>query len=933
MAHELLFPRASCPPLTSTFSFADTPETIEISIDPVAPAGLNLLWCDTAAANGLQCLEWSYGSHIRPTRVEISSSLITRSENAFNTDESRLSLRKHFYQTHRRAVSGTAADRALRFQRFDPSLTFGRYLGFLDLRKVGSEVPLALGILAIPDEFATDPAVRMIATTCGPLFGGPAFAASVYSMHDPNTGGAVCAQACLIMILGILADRGAVMVGSHCLTYLGWRGRLDLVSRQPDAECVAAQSGPVRPFGSFAIEGLSAKMCADILSDLSFRVSARHVERKNDVLSDRLTTAELTAYLSAGFPVMFAVSANAWNERKDGLDSDTSLPDEGHAVLAVGYRQQGPWSDQVSFVVHDPGARPFVQTSRNHLFDASRKLDSGVLTYLPVGDSALALHLDSCSDYLRDPPSDSTLAAYNLVEIFSDCLTKGCLVRVGLIAPTACRSFFKGPGESSVLLNVLLPALAKLRGERYWCYAAYDPNTGNLTSLLKYVWLFDADRSAIGDGRLVDRNIDMVLKIEGLNVRVLYDRPSNFGGWEAEDGDRYDWPKSNIPRSVIERRTQPLPALLPSVMTSCSVRPLAEFIADVHRATGTRAFELFLLRHEDLRGVVEAGNRIGLNLNSSEGVTHPNPITRLLAANDSWRALAEWAFCEFAEVNRSVTGDKLFPVAFATHLPGITSLYPDRRLKAILALTNSVRMAIELSRRGVRPPHPVIEMVCGSILDPCNCKSCNASSYGYSRSFVSRRADKELLLMQSLREVVREVKVTHGNDPFTLALEVEPGQAYLLNGASTYEHLAQQVNPTEWLPLHSIMQQIEADPVLSSIVGLNMDIAHAITTGISANMFRRYSKRLAHGHISDLPRMHSKDQPLGSFNPVLTPDSVFRPYLQLLAERMTAPLDSERIGCSGAFSLELEGCSTSEEVFRSLPAMAHIAESVRWLSG
>ena len=78
----------------------------------------------------------------------------------------------------------------------------------------------ALGVLAVPKYYLHDPAAVLISGDYGPVFGGPAFPAGVYSMHDPDAGGGYCAQAAVIMALGLLVDRGAQVTGSHTLTYL-----------------------------------------------------------------------------------------------------------------------------------------------------------------------------------------------------------------------------------------------------------------------------------------------------------------------------------------------------------------------------------------------------------------------------------------------------------------------------------------------------------------------------------------------------------------------------------------------------------------------------------------------------------------------------------------------------------------------------------------
>jgi hypothetical protein len=262
---------------------------------------------DCFATSALEMLRRAYGRHIRVTLAEPSSSIVVRSENLFNRDDShRLTLRKHFYEEergakdtrcvltkgsvdglvakleHSRNRGGTFPPRGFNLDKLRllleglidetkphrPSVDwkspgefksaivsalrgsvpeetldklirilhsfvssplncrpigreteFAKYLGFVDLRTHSPLSPVALALLVPPRHLRHDPKVNVVVGNYGYVFGAHGFTSTVYSMHDPQAGGAHCAQACLIMVLGMLCDRGAKIAGSYDLTF------------------------------------------------------------------------------------------------------------------------------------------------------------------------------------------------------------------------------------------------------------------------------------------------------------------------------------------------------------------------------------------------------------------------------------------------------------------------------------------------------------------------------------------------------------------------------------------------------------------------------------------------------------------------------------------------------------------------------------------
>ena len=202
-----------------------------------------------AGKSGLrEVFESSYQGAVAVTRAEPSGSFVVRSEHHFHGKEMfRMSLRRHLYEV---LVRPAAQPEARPAGGFCPGLTpdtrLGSYIGYIDLRRHYQSSPLALGLLGVPRKLAVDPDAHLVVGDFGPLFGGPALPCTIYSMQDDRTAGAACAQACIIMVLGMLSDRGARLEGSYTLTQLGFsaEGRVPADAAPPPAlrEAVAADA-------------------------------------------------------------------------------------------------------------------------------------------------------------------------------------------------------------------------------------------------------------------------------------------------------------------------------------------------------------------------------------------------------------------------------------------------------------------------------------------------------------------------------------------------------------------------------------------------------------------------------------------------------------------------------------------------------------------
>ena len=141
-------------------------------------------------------LQSSYQAEVHVSLAEQSGSFAIRSEHHFHrTEMFRMTLRRHLYEVLWPQLEGSQA----RFPSDGrcPAATdcsLGLYIGYVDLRKDYGSNPLAFGVLGVPRKLAFDPDSHVITGNYSTLFGGPAFACSIYSMQDELTAGAACAR-------------------------------------------------------------------------------------------------------------------------------------------------------------------------------------------------------------------------------------------------------------------------------------------------------------------------------------------------------------------------------------------------------------------------------------------------------------------------------------------------------------------------------------------------------------------------------------------------------------------------------------------------------------------------------------------------------------------------------------------------------------------
>jgi len=417
------------------------------------------------------------------------------------------------------------------------------YLGFVDIRLNSSISPVAMALLVPPRGLRRDPNVTIITGNYGPLFGAHGFESTVYSMHEPIAGGARCAQACVIMALATLADRGARILGSYELTWLGKNSYT--VATERDETCLENRGREAVqaefPYEKiFAVDGLLEDEIVQLLRHPECGTTVDAIYLPPSWTNYRRCKRLVEAYISARFPVIMFVDAAAWSSPSSedppseahavvGKGWHKGQPSVGHAVVVVGFRRSFPapsarkngaspgepapppvpyLAEVTEFIVHDPAFQPFVQRPVKHCLMASCQYAYGDVeaeqTHLfLVADASVKRHADHCLKTIEDQhgdlwheyfevlaPDPQYPADYRITLLHRDDVLKA------FACPRYDRygGFLRRDGGSMGVqekrrFQELETLTGRLSGQRYWCVAAYKRQR------LERLWLFDAAKS------------------------------------------------------------------------------------------------------------------------------------------------------------------------------------------------------------------------------------------------------------------------------------------------------------------------------------------------------------------------------------------------------------------------------------------------------
>jgi hypothetical protein len=621
-------------------------------------------------------LQLAYGQGIRVTMGEPSSSIIVRSEHQYTQDVShRFAIRQHIHELRRASGEAPQNGPAIPCEMIEPGHDFGEYLGFIDIRPKADIAPIAMGVLVPPRWLREDPFAFIITGLYGYLFGGCGFPASIYNMHEENLSGARCAQACIIMVLAALSDRGAKIAGSFEISVMAGEDRHfnpQAFGSQAarDKNCIR-RLVPPGPTAFFIIEALQVAQVRQLLCDRDLGVSPFSITFDPDVTA-RTATRVLEAFILARFPVIVAVHTSIWWGPKYS---------EGHGVVIVGIRRCSHDKDALTFVAHDPAYKPFGERSAEVTFAAAlRYKRENKIQCVAVADAGITVSLLSCIRILRqnDPFFRSLQGTVTIGQSADRHLrqaeggereedTPGRDFRIRLCSHNEVLYKLWDNSYTLVSCRKLQEQLsARLPDGRYWCIGGYEAGK------LKRVWMFDANPVpsspswreldlAARPAVLRTHSASSPMRPPPSHVKVI-ETPRAYGPW---------------PRPVLLHR---------AVISSSTMRPLKEFIREVNRIHGLTRYDVLLWRDVDIDQIAPqtaaGGNR---------------KLDELLADNGFAEASCDWLVRQL----RGTGVGRLQIPALATYFPQLTSFDPLRQARAIACVVNSLVIAHRLCVEGL----------------------------------------------------------------------------------------------------------------------------------------------------------------------------------------------------------------------------------------
>jgi|SRR5579871_1841078 len=320
-----------------------------------------------------------------------------------------------------------------------------------------------------------------------------------------------------------------------------------------------------------------------------------------------------------------------------------------------------------------------------------------------------------------------------------------------------------------------------------------------------------------------------------------------------------------------------------STITSCEIGNSRDVIAGLWRHS-EYYLDLYAFHEEDIELLAAACD-------------HPNPqtVTELAAALDPVKAaelIRQW----LPAAVRSYCQSPLSPVrALATNFPEISDPDAKKRQRTQEAILNCARLADALGAR-------CVEIVGG----PSFNREVQPNGDINTRAGTEIRRQRQTNLVNSLKFL--EDKLAEEGLRVGIALEIEPGPAYLLNSIS-------QVN------------QIFAQPVLRRIsrvgfnghIGLNVDIGHMFILADEGEdpMPKLYEMMplIVHFHASDHTVSHFCDLEIKSFHT----EGDFRRWIDFFFQ--VSRLTTRHPFFTGTIAIEMEAGHSLDQAVRSARLM------------
>ncbi|MCA9138396.1 MAG: hypothetical protein KDB00_16610 [Planctomycetales bacterium] len=346
-----------------------------------------------------------------------------------------------------------------------------------------------------------------------------------------------------------------------------------------------------------------------------------------------------------------------------------------------------------------------------------------------------------------------------------------------------------------------------------------------------------------------------------------------------------------------------------SVLSSCSDRKLRSLLVELLTVSRISMVDIYLLRRVDL-----------------DAFGHKATALEFLKQDSNVGAAVDWLLKQFAEAEgiaakNGIDADRIMVPALATFLPEIAWSDKAAAEDAITGLVNAVRIGHRL-REEHRMEFPIVEMVCGTTVEHRRRALLEGEYVGatdhwdkrWKEAIIEYPADSKRELILDRLRLVRRRLFDAGIHDWALALELEPG-SYVLDDESAVRHMFEDLLTRSKYK------------ILRKHVGLNFDIAHMKIAGVSDSAIEDFRRWMIHSHVCDHPGMHTRDQVLGTWDPVDRSNAGFYGPLKSFTE---APDVAGREGLpwSRSVAIELEGCNRIMWIHDSVSALRHMQRAL-----
>ena len=320
---------------------------------------------------------------------------------------------------------------------------------------------------------------------------------------------------------------------------------------------------------------------------------------------------------------------------------------------------------------------------------------------------------------------------------------------------------------------------------------------------------------------------------------------------------------------------------------------------------------------------------------SAEEISHPISVCDFFAALD--RPLIDQLAIRLMDWRRTAANN-LPIVALTTFVPEIASIQNPQSGRPNLVVRSLVNIGLFAAALNSKSTDSVkaIELVAGSRFADLKLNDAkleqlkqNAPEDTEAGKFQIDLASTDDAIGRLVNHLTQAIRILRGElggkfaDLPPFALELEPGELFVLNDADALAKVADAIDAFE--------NAAQGNQEIASKIGFNLDISHWRIAGLTVAQVRNWpavSDRIAHCHVSGHhPSTHIGDTQLRHEDVSNHAPNEVLDWLKLVRDIATAPR-LRKVKFSGWVSLEYEAARNTETVAKSLSTLYSAIETL-----